>query len=78
MIDPPHVDITTRMPKFSQDGKTTPLRDVLDGDAFRQYVIDGRPVGDVAKELGLRPGTVYSIKCKVLSRLRQELRNLLD
>jgi hypothetical protein len=37
MIDPPHVDITTRMPKFSQDGKTTPLRDVLDGDAFRQY-----------------------------------------
>jgi cytochrome c2 len=37
MIDPPHVDITTRMPKFSQDGKTTPIRDVLDGDAFRQY-----------------------------------------
>ncbi len=37
MIDPPHVDITTRMPKFSQDGKTTPLREVLDGDAFRQY-----------------------------------------
>lgn len=37
MIDPPHVDITTRMPKFSQDGKTTPLRDVLGGDAFRQY-----------------------------------------
>jgi mono/diheme cytochrome c family protein len=37
MIDPPHVDITTRMPKFSQDGKTTPLRNILDGDAFRQY-----------------------------------------
>src|SRR5205085_4891126 len=37
MIDPPHVDITTRMPKFSQDGKTTPIRDVLDGDARRQY-----------------------------------------
>jgi hypothetical protein len=37
MIDPPHVDITTRMPKFSQDGKTTPIREVFDGDAFRQY-----------------------------------------
>ena len=29
--------VTTRMRKFSQDGKTTPIRDVLDGDAFRQY-----------------------------------------
>jgi cytochrome c2 len=37
MIDPPHVDITTRMPKFSQDGKTTPIREVLNGEAFRQY-----------------------------------------
>ncbi len=37
MIDPPHVDITTRMPKFSQDGKTTPITNVLGGDAFRQY-----------------------------------------
>jgi mono/diheme cytochrome c family protein len=36
MIDPPHVDITTRMPKFSQDGKTTPISEVLGGDAFRQ------------------------------------------
>jgi len=37
MIDRRTSTITTRMPKFSQDGKTTPIRDVLGGDAFRQY-----------------------------------------
>lgn len=37
MLDPPHVDTITRMPKLAIDGKTTPLRDVLDGDARRQF-----------------------------------------
>jgi mono/diheme cytochrome c family protein len=36
MLDPPRVDITTRMPKFAPDGKTTPLTEVLGGDARRQ------------------------------------------
>lgn len=37
MLDPPRVDITTRMPKLAMDGKTTPLREVFDGDAARQF-----------------------------------------
>lgn len=37
MVDPPRVDITTRMPKFAADGQMTPLRDVLGGDARKQF-----------------------------------------
>lgn len=44
--------------------------------AFRAYVLEGRPPDDVARELGISPGTVYAIKSKILSRLRQELRQL--
>jgi RNA polymerase sigma-70 factor (ECF subfamily) len=46
--------------------------------AFRAYVLEERAPDEVACELGISPGTVYSIKSKVLSRLRQELRQLLD
>ncbi len=46
--------------------------------AFRAYVLEGRDPAEVAGQLGLAPGTVYGIKSKVLSRLRQELRQLLD
>ena len=46
--------------------------------AFRAYVLDERAPEDVARELGVSPGTVYAIKSKILSRLRQELRQLLD
>ena len=37
MLDPSKVDVVLRMPTFAVDGKTTPLRDVLDGDARSQY-----------------------------------------
>ncbi len=37
MLDPSKVDVVLRMPTFAVDGRTTPLRDVLDGDARRQY-----------------------------------------
>jgi mono/diheme cytochrome c family protein len=37
ILDPTRVDPTTRMTKFTQDGKTTALMDVLDGDAHRQF-----------------------------------------
>jgi hypothetical protein len=36
MLDPPRLDILTRMPKLAPDGKTTPLP-VLGGDAARQF-----------------------------------------
>lgn len=46
--------------------------------AFQAYVLEERDPVEVARQLGISPGTVYSIKSKVLSRLRQELKHLLD
>jgi mono/diheme cytochrome c family protein len=37
MHDPPRIERTTRMPKFAQDGKTTAIRETLDGDARKQF-----------------------------------------
>ena len=45
---------------------------------FRAYVIEERDPEEVARQLGVSPGTVYAIKSKVLSRLRQELKHLVD
>jgi RNA polymerase sigma-70 factor (ECF subfamily) len=50
----------------------------LHQQAFREYALEERPPDEVARHLGISPGTVYSIKSKILSRLRQELRQLLD
>jgi RNA polymerase sigma-70 factor (ECF subfamily) len=41
-------------------------------------VVYGRPVAEVARELGLTPGAVCAAKCRVLNRVRQELAGLLD
>jgi RNA polymerase sigma-70 factor (ECF subfamily) len=38
----------------------------------------GRPAADVAAELGLTPAAVYAASARVLRRLRQEFRGLLD
>lgn len=46
--------------------------------AFWRVVVDGAAPNDVAEELGMRPGTVRVAKSRVLSRLRQELGDLLD
>jgi len=43
-----------------------------------ECVVSGRPAAEVARELGVRVGTVYAAKSRVLSRLRQELAGLLD
>jgi RNA polymerase sigma-70 factor (ECF subfamily) len=50
----------------------------LHQQAFRTYVLEEQAPEAVAKQLGISPGTVYSIKSKILSRLRQELQQLLD
>ena len=50
----------------------------LHQQAFRRYVFEERMPEAVAQELGIGLGTVYSIKSKILSRLRQELQQLLD
>jgi RNA polymerase sigma-70 factor (ECF subfamily) len=46
--------------------------------AFQEYVMADRPAEEVARELGVRVGTVYAAKSRVLSRLRGELDGLLD
>ena len=47
-------------------------------NAFQQHVIAGRDAAAVATELGIRIGTVYAAKSRVLTRLRRELTGLLD
>lgn len=43
-----------------------------------EHVAGSRPVAEVARELGISPGTVYVAKARVLARLRQELGPLWD
>jgi RNA polymerase sigma-70 factor (ECF subfamily) len=43
-----------------------------------QFVVDGRPAADVARDLGISVNTVYLAKGRVLRRLRSELEGLLD
>lgn len=45
--------------------------------AFEQTVMHGRSAADVAAELGIAIGSVYTAKCRVTARLRQELGDLL-
>ncbi len=42
-------------------------------EAFWQYAVCGRSPTEVANELGLRLGTIYSSKSRVLNRLRLEI-----
>jgi len=41
-------------------------------------VVDNQPAATIAAKLGIKVGTVYAAKCRVLARLRQELAGLLD
>jgi RNA polymerase sigma-70 factor, ECF subfamily len=43
-----------------------------------EHVVSGKSAAVVAAELGMSEGAVYVAKCRVLSRLRQELQGLLD
>ena len=59
--------------------------DIMRGDfqeatwrACWEMVVAGRSAADVAADLGLTVGAVYAAKFRVLDRLRQELRGLLD
>jgi RNA polymerase sigma-70 factor (ECF subfamily) len=46
--------------------------------AFRLLVLEGRPTGDVARELGVSPNAVRIAKSRVLARFRKEVEGLLD
>jgi RNA polymerase sigma-70 factor (ECF subfamily) len=43
-----------------------------------EVVVSGRPVAEVARELGITVDSVYAAKSRVLRRLRKELEGLLD
>lgn len=43
-----------------------------------EVVVSGRPAAEVAAELGMTVGAVYAAKVRVINRLREELRGLLD
>ncbi len=47
-------------------------------EAFRLTVVEGRPVADVAAELGVSANSVYVAKHRVLRRLRTQCRGLAD
>jgi RNA polymerase sigma-70 factor (ECF subfamily) len=43
-----------------------------------EHVVAGRPAAEVATELGISVGSVYMAKSRVLCRLREELKGLMD
>jgi len=47
-------------------------------EAFREFVLNGRPAAEVARELGISANAVYLARNRVLTRLRAELGELLD
>lgn len=46
--------------------------------AFWETTVQDRPVADVAAELGITANAVHIARCRVVGRLRTELRGLLD
>jgi RNA polymerase sigma-70 factor (ECF subfamily) len=46
--------------------------------AFEEHVLEQRDAAEVAEELGIRIGTVYAAKSRVLTRLRHELARFLE
>jgi RNA polymerase sigma-70 factor (ECF subfamily) len=43
-----------------------------------EHIVNDRPAQEVGAELGISPGAVYAAKCRVLRRLRRELKGLFD
>jgi RNA polymerase sigma-70 factor (ECF subfamily) len=43
-----------------------------------EFVVEGRPAAEVARELGLSVNAVYLAKGRVLRRLRAELEGMLE
>lgn len=45
---------------------------------FWRTSVEGEPIGDVARELGLSIGAAYAARCRVLARLRKQVSELDD
>ena len=46
--------------------------------ALREFVVSGRPAGEVAKKHGVSVWTIYGAKSRLMGRLRDELDGLLE
>ena len=44
--------------------------------AFWLATVDGLPPGEVAAQLGMKMGSVYAAKCRVLARIRERTHEL--
>lgn len=47
-------------------------------EAFQGTAVDGKPAAEVGAGLGMSPGAVYVAKSRVLARLREEVRQMMD
>lgn len=47
-------------------------------EAFRQYVIEQRPIEEVTRALGIKPNYVYTIKWRMTEKVSEKMRALLD
>ena len=43
-----------------------------------EVVVEGRPAAQVAAQFGMSVGAVYAARCRVLTRLREELAGMLE
>jgi RNA polymerase sigma-70 factor (ECF subfamily) len=77
--DPPADDADDRL-RLVRRGLEVVRPDFSDSTwaAFAGVMIDSRPAGNVAAELGISENAVYLARHRVLTRLRQELDGLLD
>ena len=44
--------------------------------AFCLAAVDGLPADEIAAQLGIKTGSVYAAKCRVLARIRERARQL--
>ena len=46
-------------------------------DAFWQSAINGRPIAEVAEELGMSPGSIYVARSRIVARLRSRVTEII-
>lgn len=46
--------------------------------AVKMFVVENRPAAEIAAETGVSVWTIYAAKSRLMARLREELRGLLD
>lgn len=79
----PHEAMETRWRESMQEEALRRVRDdprVKDRtfDVFRAYVIDGEAAPLVAERFGLKENAVYQVKDRMIKRLEQEIRTLVE